>query len=127
MLDFTPVREKRQTYGELAAGLESADLAELTNEMIDTMMALIADSTDADVTCPVPDPEADDEAASSEDEVHLAWTLGHVVVHTTASAEESAALAAELARGVEHHGRSRNEVHWTSVTTVDQCRERLNE
>ena len=36
-------------------------------------------------------------------------------------------LAAELARGVEYHGRSRSEVPWTSVTTIAQCRARLEE
>lgn len=51
----------------------------------------------------------------TRDDVHLAWNLGHVIVHTMASAEESAALAAELARGVEYHGRSRYEVPWETV------------
>jgi hypothetical protein len=57
----------------------------------------------------------------------MSWTLGHVIVHATASAEESAALAAELARGVAFHGRSRAEVPWQMVTTVAQCRQRLEE
>lgn len=127
MLDFTPVRRKECTYAELAAGLTSADLATLTDEMVDTMQALIADCTDADVTFDAPDPEADDHAAATAAEVHMPWTLGHVIVHTTASAEESAFLAAELARGVAHHGRSRSEVPWRRVTTVDQCRRRLEE
>jgi hypothetical protein len=44
-------------------------------------------------------------------ELALPWTLGHVIVHITASAEESAFLAAELARGVHRRtGRSRFEV-----------------
>src|SRR5262249_22367636 len=54
--------------------------------------------------------------------------LGHLIVHVTASSEEAAAIAAELARGVPHRGgRSRSEVHWTTVTTLAQCRERLEE
>jgi hypothetical protein len=58
----------------------------------------------------------------------MPWTLGHLIVHVTASAEEAAAIAAELARGVPHRGgRSRSEVHWTTVTTVEQCRQRLEE
>jgi hypothetical protein len=57
----------------------------------------------------------------------MPWTLGHVIVHVTASAEESAALAAELARGVEYHGRSRSEVPWRTVTTIEECRARLEE
>lgn len=103
------------------------DLRRLTNEMVDTMLELIEDSTDEDVTLEVPDPEADDPAAATDAEVKLPWTLGHVIVHTTASAEESAFLAAELARGVPFHGRSRGEVPWRSVTTIEQCRHRLEE
>ncbi len=36
-------------------------------------------------------------------------------------------MAAELARGVEYHGRSRSEVPWQTVTTIEQCRHRLEE
>ncbi|MEK7787064.1 MAG: DinB family protein [Chloroflexota bacterium] len=127
MLDFTPVRNKQTTMGRLAEGLTPGDLRRLTNEMVDTMLGLIADCTDADVTFAPDDPEARDDAASTEDEVNIAWTLGHVIVHTTASAEEAAFLAAELARGVERPGRSRYEVHWTTITTIAQCRHWLEE
>jgi hypothetical protein len=48
-------------------------------------------------------------------------------VHITASAEEAAALAAELARGVEYHGRSRYEVPWEEMRTIGGCRQRLEE
>lgn len=58
----------------------------------------------------------------------MPWTLGHVIVHVTASSEEAAFLAAELARGVEiEPRRSRSEVYWTTVKTLDQCRLRLEE
>jgi hypothetical protein len=127
MLDFAPIRNKHMTYGQLAAGLTQDDLRRLTNEMVDTMLALIADCVDADVTFVPDDPEANDTFAANADETQLPWTLGHVVVHTTASAEESAALAAELARGVKYHGRSRSEVPWQTVTTIEQCRRRLEE
>lgn len=127
MLDFTPVHEKTLTMAELCAVLTVADLRALTNEMVDTMLALIADGTDADVVFQPIDPTADDPFAASTDEANVAWTLGHVIVHTTASAEESAFLAAELARGVENHGRSRYETPWESVTTIAQCRQRLEE
>ena len=127
MLDFTPLRNKETTYGRMAARLTIADLRHLTNEMIDTQHGLIADCADADVTFMPEDPDANDTFASDPSLTHLPWTLGHVIVHTTASAEESAMLAAELARGVKYHGRSRSEVAWESVTTVQQCRERLEE
>ena len=112
---------------ELATGLAVDDLRSLTDEMVDRMLSLIDGCVDADVTFTPEDPEAHDPFAQDETEVDLPWTLGHVIVHTTASAEESAALAAELARGVAYHGRSRSEVPWRTVTTLAQCRERLEE
>ena len=127
MLDFTPVRNNELTFGQLSANLTRDDLRRLTNEMIDTLLGLIADGDDADVTFVPEDPEADDQAAATEAEVNMPWTLGHVIVHTTASGEEAATIAAELARGVRFHGRSRSEVPWTSVTTIEQCRRRLEE
>lgn len=127
LLDFTPIRNKEITFARFVADLTVDDLRELTNDMVDTMLDLIADCVDEDVTFVPPDPDANDPYAADEAETHMAWTLGHVIVHTTASAEESAAIAAELARGVEYHGRSRYEVPWRTVTTVRQCRRRLEE
>ncbi len=127
MLDFTPVRNQTQTMAQLADGLTTADLRQLTNEMVDVMLSVIVESDDADVTADIVDPQANDTFAATPDAVGISWTLGHVIVHTTASAEESAALAADLARGVEFHGRSRSEVPWETVTTIAQCRARLEE
>jgi hypothetical protein len=127
MFDFTPVIQKQAKWSELTTNLTVDDLRQYTNEMIDMMLDLIAACTDADVTFQPIDPQANDKYAATEAEVHLAWTLGHVIVHVTASAEESAFLAAELARGVVFHGRSRSEVPWDSVTSIAQCRDRLEE
>ncbi len=108
--------------------LPQDDLRQDTNQMIDDLLGLIADCTDADVTFVPIDAEANDKFASNDSEVNLSWTLAHVIVHTTASAEEAAFVAAELARGVPHRdGRSRYEVPWQNVTTIAQCRERLEE
>ena len=108
--------------------LKTEDLRRNTNQMIDQMLGLIADCADEDVTIVPVDTEANDKFAANEAEVNLSWTLGHVIVHTTASAEEAAFIAAELARGVPHReGRSRYEVAWQSVTTIAQCRTRLEE
>jgi hypothetical protein len=126
MLDYKSVREKKLTFNDLVEDLTFADLRRETNEMIDEIQRLIINCEDADVVFQPLDPKADDQFAS-EDERKLAWTLGHVIVHCTASAEESAFLAAELARGVEFHGRSRWEVPWRTVTTIAQCRTRLKE
>jgi len=127
ILDLTPVWKREVTLAELVAELTPDDLRELTNDMVDAMLDLIADCTDEDVTFVPVDPEANDRYATDEAERNIPWTLGHVIVHTTASAEESAAIAAELARGVEYHGRSRYEVPWRTVTTIEQCRRRLEE
>lgn len=98
-----------------------------TNTMIDTQLDLIRECVDDDVTFEPVDPKANDPVAATQGEVHMPWTLGHVIVHVTASSEESAFLAAELARGVAFHGRSRSEVPWQTVTTIDQCIRRLGE
>ncbi|GCE46225.1 hypothetical protein [Thermosporothrix hazakensis] len=45
----------------------------------------------------------------------------------TASAEEYASVAAELARGVPFHGRPRYEMPWRQITTVAACRAKLVE
>lgn len=127
MFDFTPVIQKKAKLSELTKDLTVDDLHQYTNEMIDTMLDLIADCTDADVTFEPSDPQANDKYAATEAEVHIAWTLGHLIVHVTASAEESAFLATELARGVAFHGRSRAEVPWQTATSIAQCRDRLEE
>jgi hypothetical protein len=127
MLDFTQVRDKKIKLSELTADLTPTDLHDLTNELYDTIFEIIADATDADVIFTPEDPDAYDAGAATEAEIHMPWTLGHVIVHLTASAEEAAFLAAELARGVEWHGRSRYETPWQTITTIDQCQQRLAE
>ena len=126
MLDFTPVKNKTLTLSDIARDLTKTDLRNLTNEMIDTMLSIISDATDEDVVLVPQDPNADDPFGIPE-ERNLVWTLGHVAVHTTASSEESAALALTLARGLIPEGRSRYEVPWRSVQTIDQVRHRFEE
>lgn len=127
MFDFTPVIQKQAKLSELTAKLTVDDLRQYTNEMIDTLLQLIATCPDSAVTFLPVDAQAYDQYAATEAEFNLPWTLGHVIVHVTASAEESAFLAAELARGVTFHGRSRFEVSWESITSIAQCRDRLEE
>ena len=127
MFDFTPVIQKQAKLSELTTKLTIDDLRQYTNEMIDTLLQLIAACPDSAVTFLPVDAQAYDQYAATEAEFNLPWTLGHVIVHVTASAEESAFLAAELARGVTFHGRSRFEVPWESITSIAQCRDRLEE
>jgi DinB superfamily len=126
MLDFTPLREKKLSLAELTADIDKADLYGLTHEMVDTMEAIIAAAQDTDVVFVPEDPTANDTFGIAE-ETRMPWTLGHVVVHTTASSEESAALALSLARGLEVGGRSRYEVPWREVHSVEQLRQRFAE
>ena len=126
MLDFQPVREKKIALQELVTGLTKDDLRRELNQMYNEVERLIADCTDANVTFEPVDEKAAD-PYSVEGEETIAWTLGHVIVHLTASMEESASLAQELARSVTFHGRSRWEVPWREVTTIEQCRTRMNE
>ncbi len=128
MLDFTPVRNEEITYAEFVEGLTIDDLRALTNEMVDKQLAMIADCSDADVIFEPQDPAANDPYAATPEEKDMPWTLGHLIVHVTASSEEAAFLAAELARGVPYEQRrSRYEVHWTTIKTIAQCRQRLEE
>ncbi len=127
MIDYTRFDSDSLDLAEITAGQSHADLQQMVNEMIEAQMTMMVECADADVTFVPIDEAADDPAAGSEEETSLAWTLGHVIVHCCASAEESAFLASELARGVPNHGRSRYEPHWTTMETVQQCREALQE
>ncbi len=127
MIDFTSVRAGEQTIQELGASLTRSDLEAATRASTDDLLRRLRGITDADVTFIPVDKAANDEFASDAAEVNLAWTLGHVVVHLTASAEEAAFIATELARGIARPGRSRWETPWPSVTTAAEARARLEE
>jgi len=124
-LDFSRIRAREVKLAELVADLSVDDLARATDSSIAQIEEILATATDADAVFVPEDPAANDPAAADPADRDLAWNLGHLVAHVTASAEESAALAQELARGVPFHGRSRWEVPWKNVTTIDQCRQRL--
>ena len=127
MIDFTALHKGELTFADLVAPLTQQDLRGLTNEMVDTMRAAIIDIVDADVTFVPVDEAADDRDASDESEANIAWTLGHVIVHTTASSEEGAALGLVLARGLPVEGRSRYETPWETIHTAEQVVQRLEE
>jgi len=128
MIDFTPIIEQKINWTRFAKQFSKQDLIEQTNWLTDHILDLIADANDEDVTFTPTDPEAHDPYAIESADEDLSWNLGHVIVHLTASNEESAFLAAEVARGVEvTYRRSRWEVPWETITTIQQCRERLEE
>jgi hypothetical protein len=107
--------------------VSAADLRHDTIIVLNRTTSLLRGARDADITFEPEDPLATDPYAEPGHEQSMGWTLGHIIAHLTASLEESAALAAELARGVVYHGRSRNEVLWHEIRTVADCRTRLAE
>jgi len=128
MIDFTPIVEKKINWTRFASQFTRQDLIDQTNQLTDHILELIEDATDEDVVFDPHDPEAYDPYAETAEEEYIGWTLGHIIVHLTASNEEAAFLAAELARGVEiEFRRSRWEVHWETIKTIEQCRHRLEE
>ncbi len=127
MIELKQLGDNSLQPADITDGQAQDDLRQLVNDMIDAQLSMIDDCTDADVVFTPIDEAADDPEAVSEVEVGMAWTLGHVIVHCCASSEESTFLAAELARGVENHGRSRYEPHWSTIKTIQQCREVLED
>ncbi len=129
MIDFAPVNAYAIPMDRFVGEWNPtpAELGRLTNDSVDRFLSLLVETTDADVVF-VPDaPAAVDAAAADPTDRDLAWTIAINIVHATASGEEYAAVAAELARGIEFHGRPRFETPWQAVTTVEQCRRRLEE
>lgn len=108
------------TYADMTGKISYADLYQITDELFETINAIVADATDAAVVFEPKDP-----ALTNEDE--RGWTLGHVIVHFTATLEETASLASALARGVDVKERSRYETPWETIKTAQQVEERLKE
>ena len=129
MLDFGPVKRREIRLAEYARqqNIGREHLQAYTNGMIDIMLGLLEGLEDADILFEPFDPDAEDPYAETPEELHIGWTLGHVIVHATASSEECCAQAAELARGVAVCGRSRYEVPWEQIQTVGDARKRLDE
>lgn len=128
-IDFTPVNERTAKLMEWSKDFTLDDLRESANHSIDFMLDLIADLTDADVTFIPHDPEANDPYAPAELQ-NIGWSIGHLVLHVTASTEEYTSTAAVLARGVNFpkEPRLRYEADWqTAAQTVEECRQRLLE
>lgn len=126
MLDYAAVTESRLTLSELSAGLTPDRLHQLTDEMLNTIRAIVRRARDADVIF-VPVDVAAHDAAALPEERYVAWTLAHVVAHVTASAEESAAISSSMSRGILTEERSRFEVDWHTVNRTEQLLRRLEE
>jgi len=124
--DFTALLNREQKPIEAAEGLTRDDLRELTNDSIDTLLEMIADLDDVDITFDPIDPDANDPYAA-EGEENIGWSVAHLIVHVTASSEEGAAFSSLLARGIPAKERPRYETPWRDITTKAQCVQRLEE
>ncbi len=125
-LDFGEIHNGTATLQQVADTLSLGDLRRATESSVDAMLDLIVACADADVDFVALDPEAT-EGITNEHGETLGWTLGHVIVHTTATAEAAAFAALELARGVPLKGVSRYETPWEEIKMIEQCRQRLRE
>jgi hypothetical protein len=127
-IDFSPLRSNQMKAIEFAQQFSQHELRKITNELIDTIRDIVQQANDAQVVFNPHDPEANDPHAVPGEE-HLGWSLAHLVVHVTASAEEGATFSSILARGIPYprEPRPRYETHWQSVTTKAETLQRLEE
>lgn len=128
MIDFSPVRNGGVRLFDFSQPLTIDDLRAGANGLIDTILSMLAEADDAQIAYVPDDPKANDPHAIAGEE-HIGWSLAHLVVHTTASAEEGAAHSSVLARGIPYtrEPRLRYETPWRQVTTKAQCIQRLEE
>jgi hypothetical protein len=128
LIDFSPVDRHEMQMLEFSKQFSLADLKAATNASIDLILNIIKDMSDAQMTFLPYDPDADDPHAV-EGEEKIGWSLAHLVVHVTASAEEGAAFSSILARGIPYpkEPRLRYETNWHTVTTKAQAVQRLEE
>jgi hypothetical protein len=126
MIDFSPLLRREVQAIDFARQLSLDDLRAITNQSIDTMLAIINDLSDAEVTFIPYDPDAHDPHAP-EGEQHAGWNLAHIIAHVTSGSEEGAALSSLLARGFPTAERPRYETPWQAITTRAQCVQRLEE
>jgi hypothetical protein len=128
MIDFSPLERGETNLFGLSEGVTVDDLRVWTRESIATLLAIIRKADDAMITFVPHDPDAHDPWAEG-DMQHTGWTLGHLVAHVTASSEESAAIAAMLARGIPYPAepRLRYETPWEDIDTQAKAKRRLRE
>jgi hypothetical protein len=126
-IDFSPLKEGLVTPVEFASKFTQKDLRAAINTYLDIVRDLVKDFNDAQLTFEPEDPDANDPAAKTQEELNMAWSLAHLVLHVTASLEEGAAFSSLLARGVPVENRLRYEPDWRDVTTRKQVLHRIEE
>ncbi len=116
--NLAPAFGGQALYADLIHDLDHAGLVAYATDLYRQVAEIVAGVPDAAVTRVAHDAAAEGEAG---------WTLGHLIVHANASAEEGCAVGSSLARGVPFDGRSRYEVPWETVQTTPQLHERVAE
>jgi len=113
---------------EFSTRFSLAQLRAATNTYLDTLLDIIKPFGDAHLTFEPQDPNANDPYAKAGEE-NIAWSLGHLILHVTATLEEGAAFSSLLARGVKipQGVRLRYEADWQTVTTRAQVVQRIEE
>jgi hypothetical protein len=127
LINFQLVYNRAITLSDLAERYSNADLCSALNNYVDYTRQMISGVSDEQAQHIPHDPNADDPYAASEAERHAGWSLIHIIMHVTASAEEAAAFSSILARGIPIGGRLRHETDWREVLTCAEVIERLEE
>ncbi len=120
VLNFEGFRSGKASYAESVHDVTHADLYKATDDFFDTLEPIVTGLTDMGATFVPHDPEL-------KDPNEQAYTLGHVIVHLTATLEEASSVGSVLARGINFEGRLRNEVPWETIRTAQQVHARLRE
>jgi hypothetical protein len=126
-VDYTPFIEGDVKWAELAAPYSFDDLRAEYNRLYDEMRQILESTTDKAVAYIPHDPDANDTFAANEEDLHVGWSVGHLVAHVTASNEESVLFTSLLARGIAQEGRIRVETPWEEVDTVAKAVQRIEE
>lgn len=127
-IDFSPVEIGEVTLYEFAQRFSVDDLRSATNSSLNTILEILGDADDAQLTFIPDDPLADDPIAPPE-ERYQGWNLAHLVAHVTATSEEWATYSGILARGIVYprEPRLRRETDWHTLKTRDQVIARIAE
>ena len=99
-LNFEAFRSGKSSYADAVRDVTHTDLYQATTDLFDTIESIITDVTDMGTTFVPHDPDL-------KDPNEEAYTLGHVIVHLTATLEESSSIGSVLARGIIFEGRLR--------------------
>ena len=119
-LNFEAFRSGKASYADTVRDVTHTDLYQATDDLFDTIESIITGVTDMGTTFVPHDPDL-------KDPNEEAYTLGHVIVHLTATLEEASSVGSVLARGISFEGRLRNEVPWQTIRTAQQVHARLRE